>query len=134
MNNPLETMLQQVGLKSTAFAPTSRYYGIETATIGRHPNPDGPDDETAGTPANEPVAYLRRRFVPAAERFSLLQEHVVTDNERLDTIANHYLGDPERFWQLCDANNAIRPDELTETVGRRIRITLPEGIPGSNHA
>ena len=22
------------------------------------------------------------------------------------------------------------PDELTETVGRRLRITLPEGVPG----
>ena len=24
----------------------------------------------------------------------------------------------------------MRPDELTETIGRRLRITLPEGIPG----
>jgi hypothetical protein len=33
-------------------------------------------------------------------------------------------------WRLCDANGAMRPDELTETPGRRLRITLPEGIPG----
>ena len=25
----------------------------------------------------------------------------------------------------------MRPDELTETLGRRLRITLPEGIPGA---
>ena len=25
---------------------------------------------------------------------------------------------------------AMRPDELTETLGWRLRITLPEGIPG----
>jgi hypothetical protein len=28
----------------------------------------------------------------------------------------------------------MRPDELTETVGRRLRITLPEGIPGMPNA
>ena len=31
----------------------------------------------------------------------------------------------------CDANGAMQPDELTETVGRRLRITLPEGITGA---
>ena len=120
MNDSLQTMMQQMGLKSTPFAPTSRYYGIETATLT--------------TEQGEPVAFLRRRFVPAPERFSLLQEHVVTEGERIDTIANQYIGDPERFWQLCDANNALRPDELTETIGQRIRITLPEGIAGTTYA
>ena len=37
---------------------------------------------------------------------------------------------PRQFWRVCDANAAMRPDELTETIGRRLRITLPEGIPG----
>ena len=45
-----------------------------------------------------------------------------------------YLGDPEQFWRVCDANRAMRPDELTETIGRRLRITLPEGIPGAPNA
>ena len=44
-----------------------------------------------------------------------------------------YLGDPEQFWRLCDANAALRPDELME-VGRWLRITLPEGIPGIPNA
>lgn len=44
-------------------------------------------------------------------------------------LAARYIGDPEQYWRLCDANNAIRPDELIETVGRALRITLPEGIP-----
>ena len=120
MTDPLQTILQQVGLKSTGFPPTSRYFGISTATL-----------ESANA---DPVIYLRRRFVPPAERFSLLQEHTVTEGERLDHIAHQYLGDPERFWQLCDANNAIQPDELTEEIGKKIRITLPEGIPGTPHA
>jgi hypothetical protein len=25
----------------------------------------------------------------------------------------------------------MRPDELTEVVGRHLRITLPEGVPGA---
>jgi hypothetical protein len=62
----------------------------------------------------------------------LVQEHSVAEGERLDNITAQYLGDPEQFWRLCDANDAMRPEELTETVGRRLRITLPEGIPLSN--
>jgi hypothetical protein len=72
--------------------------------------------------------------VPPPERFALLQEHVVTQGERLDNITARYLDDPEQFWRICDANRALRPDELTETVGRRLRITLPEGIPGMPNA
>ena len=54
----------------------------------------------------------------------------MTEGERLDHIAAKYLGDPEQFWRLCDANGAIRADDLIEPVGRSIRITLPENIPG----
>lgn len=121
MTDPLQIVLQQAGLRTTPFAPTSRYYTTDVATH----TPDG---------SETPVVYLRRRFVPAADRFALLYEHTVAGGERPDTIAYQHLGDPERFWQLCDANTVIRPDELTETVGRRIRITLPEGIPGLPHA
>lgn len=103
-------------MKTDLFPPTSRYFGIETATLK-----DAKGRE---------IAYLRRRFVPSPDRFALLQEHTVTEGERLDNVTARYLGDPEQFWRICDANNALRPDELTETVGRRLRITLPEGIPG----
>jgi hypothetical protein len=99
------------------FPITSRYYNTATATL-----------ETAD---GKTIIYLRRRFVPPPERFELLFEHTVAEGERLDTIAAQYLGDPEQFWRLCDANNALRPEELLETVGRRLRITLPEGIPAS---
>ncbi len=97
------------------FPLTSRYYNIPIAEL-----------ETAD---GKKIVYLRRRFVPPPERFELLTEHAVTEGERVDTIAAQYLGDPEQFWRLCDANNAMRPEELIETVGRRLRITLPEGIP-----
>ncbi len=101
------------------FPITSRYYYIERVKLE--------------TPDGRKIVYLRRRFVPPADRFDLLQEHVVTEGERLDNITAEYLGDPEQFWRLCDANNAIRPDELTEEIGRRLRITLPEGIPGNSN-
>ena len=99
------------------FPPTSRYFGIEATSLTA-------EDGTI-------VAYLRRRFVPSPERFALLHEHVVTDGERLDQIAAHQLGDPEAFWRICDANSALRPEALTEQVGRRLRITMPEGLPGT---
>ena len=114
--DPLQSILQQAGLRATAFPPTSRYYGIETATME--------------TKDGESIVYLRRRFVPQPERFSLLQQHTVTEGDRLDNITNQYLGDPEQFWQLCDANNVLHPEELTESIGFKIQITLPEGIPG----
>jgi hypothetical protein len=120
MKDPLQAVLQPGTLKTTAFPTTSRYHGIETTT--------------RGTTEGKTVAYLRRRFVPRSERFSTLQEHTIAQAERLDNIASKYLGDPEQFWRLCDANDAMRPDELTQTIGRRIRITLPEGVPGAPNA
>ena len=98
------------------FPPTSRYYNlpIETLTAA-----DG-----------EQTPYLRRRFLPSADSFALLRMHVVADGERMDTIAAAELGDPQAYWRICDANNAMRPDDLTAVIGYSLRITLPQGIPG----
>ena len=102
------------------FPIKSRYYGIATVTL----------ETQDGTQ----IVFLRRRFVPPPERFDLLTEHTVSEGERLDNITALYLGDPEQFWRVCDANGVVRPAELTETVGRKIRITLPEGIPRTPNA
>jgi hypothetical protein len=102
------------------FAVTSRYHSLETA---EHKTPDG-----------KTIVYVRRRFLPLPERFELLQEHTVAEGERLDNITAHYLGDPQQFWRIADANNVMRPDELTDTINRKIRITLPEGIRGPQDA
>lgn len=123
MTDPQEALrqiLQPVGLKLMLFPPSSRYCGINTATL------EIADEKT--------IIYIRRRFCPPPERFALLQEHVVFQGDRLDNIAALYLGDPEQFWRICDANAAMRPNELTETIGRRLHITLPEGIPGTSNA
>jgi len=116
MNDSLQAILQGRALQDTLFPVTSRYHGIGTGKM----------EKRDGTT----VLYLKRRFVPQPERFSLLQEHVVTEGERLDNLAARYLSDPEQFWRLCDANRAMLPDELTETIGRRLRITLPEDVSG----
>jgi len=102
-----------------SFQPTSRYFAIETVALE--------------TPDGKIVRYLRRRFLPALDRFTFLQEHVVTQGDRLDNITARYLGDPEQFWRVCDANPIMRPEQLEE-IGRRIRLTLPEGIPGMPNA
>jgi hypothetical protein len=96
------------------FPPESRYHGLELAEL-----------EVSEFVS---VAYLRRRFVPGADRFALLIEHRVKEHERLDRITALHLGNPELFWRLCDANAAMQPVEL-ERFGRRLRITLPEGLP-----
>jgi hypothetical protein len=95
------------------FPPTSRYQGLELAEF----------ELSEG----RSVAFLRRRFLPPTSRFSLVQEHVVAQGERLDQVTAHFLGDAEQFWRICDANGVMRPNEL-EVFGRRVRITMPEGM------
>lgn len=112
------SFLQLSALKPPAFPETSRYHGIDTAVQ---------ETESGGR-----IVYLRRRFVPRPESFALLQEHTVSKDERLDNLTNQYYNDPEQFWKICDANGVLRPNELVETIGRKIRITLPEGIPGNS--
>ncbi len=96
------------------FEPTSRYYDIETVkmTVG--------DAEGARV-----ISYKRRRIIPSGETMTTLVEHTVTQGDRLDNLAARYVGDPEQFWRICDANNVLRPEELTEETGRIIRIGLP---------
>ena len=118
MDDPLQAILKFTA-KTTLFPANSRYHGIDTAKM------EAADGRT--------IIYLRRRFVPPPESFALLQEHTVTEGDRLDNLAARYLGDPEQFWRLCDANAAMRPEELTKTIGRRLRITLPEGILGGQN-
>jgi hypothetical protein len=94
------------------FPTTSRYYGIDTAVLK--------------TAEGKEIAYLLRRILPQAEKTVVMAVHTVTQNERLDNITARYLIDPEQFWRLCDANNAMRPEELTEEIGRILIIPMPQ--------
>ena len=118
--DPVQAFMQANALTAPLFPPTSRYYGIAAIQVVAA-------DGTV-------ISYLKRRFVPPPENFSALGEHLVVSGDRLDNLAARYLGDPQQYWRICDANAAMRPAELTETVGSRLRITLPEGVPGAADA
>jgi hypothetical protein len=105
----------QLAVPPVIFPPPSRYNGLPTASIII-------DGET--------ITYVRRRFCPHPEVLAGIAEHTVVQGERLDQIAARSLGDPVLFWRICDGNRAMRPEDLTETIGRRLVITLPEGVPG----
>jgi nucleoid-associated protein YgaU len=102
---------------SPNFGPTSRYAGVETTSW------QGPDGRE--------IVYLRRRFVPPLDRYAVVGWYVVAAGDRVDNIAAQQLGDAEQYWRICDANGAQRPTDLTQVPGTRLRITLPEGIPGA---
>jgi nucleoid-associated protein YgaU len=91
------------------FLPTSRYFDIPRATL-------------TGADGRE-VVYVRRRFVPFVRSGGGVT-YTVTQGDRLDNVAARTLGDPEVFWRICDANGAMRPDELTESTGRVLQIPL----------
>jgi hypothetical protein len=110
----LQALLQGSAPNTSQFAANSRYLNIPTAKVVL---PDG-----------RIVNYVQRRFVPPADQFVLLQTYTVVQGQRLDNIAALYLGDPEQYWRIADANGAMRPEELTDVVGAKLRITLPQGI------
>ncbi len=91
---------------------TSRYYSIETVTFA------GPDGRSH--------PYKRRRFLPQGESLTVLSEVTVTENDRLDLITARSLGDPLQFWRVCDANDALNPFDLTNEVGRRLVVPMPQ--------
>ncbi len=92
---------------------SSRYANVGTAEVilpdGRH------------------ITVLRRRWLPQPEDMQQTGIHTVEEGERLDNITAEYLGDPTKFWQLCDANGALHPEEL-EKCGKVLRIALPPGV------
>jgi hypothetical protein len=117
MTDPLKAFMQANALTAPAFAPDSRYHGLDTAQWTRA---DG-----------EQVVYARRRFIPQPDQFATQQEYRIQGGDRIDNLAAQFLGDAQQYWRLCDGNGTMRPDELTATVGRRLRITLPAGVPGA---
>lgn len=112
----MQALFQFAGLQPSLFAANSRYIGIATSTLL------AADGTT--------IAYVQRRFVPQPNQLVQLQQYAVVQGDRLDVLAAKFLGDPQLFWRICDANGAMRPEDLTSTVGTVLRICLPAGIPG----
>lgn len=114
ITDPLQALIDSANIPSHNLPVTSRYHTISTAMM------EGKDGES--------VIYLRRRFIPPPEHYSSQQQHTVADGERLDNITAHYIGDPEQFWQIADANQAMKPKELTEETGRKLKIPTASGF------
>ena len=95
------------------FDPTSRYSGLEIATLVVPDRDDGTRE----------IRYVRRRIIPPAGTSTTLVEHTVAQGERLDRITARYTADPTQFWRLCDTNNVMQPEELEE-IGRVIAIAI----------
>jgi hypothetical protein len=109
-------------LPSVTFPTDSRYYNSSTLSY------------TA--PNGRVITYLAQRFVPqpGTANFSTVAMHTVRSGDRLDLLAAKYFGDPLMYWLICDANGAIRPDQLLATPGKVLNITMPRGVPGVSNA
>jgi hypothetical protein len=94
------------------FDPTSRYNALETRTMLLK---DG-----------RMAAYKRRRFLPKAKDLAVMAELQPAPGDRLDLFASRTLGDPLAFWRICDANDAMDPNELIDGSGRAIRVPVPQ--------
>jgi len=119
MTAPLQALFGSAAFSSGPFDPTSRYNGIPLAT---RQTPSGP------------IVYVTRRFLPAYAGPAALQTHTVVQGERLDTIAARYLGDPTQFWRVCDANDTLRPADLSAAPGTALNIPVARGIVGAQSA
>jgi hypothetical protein len=97
--------------------PNSRYGGLPTQSFT--------------TSDGREIVYLSRRFVPRADVFTSIGVHRMKEDERWDQVAARFLGDPLLSWRLADANCVMDPREL-ERRGRRVIVTLPQGVLGGD--
>ena len=88
------------------FSITSRYANIADATY----------QDASG----RKFSYKLLRLIPAAPT---LLVHTFVQQDRLDLLAAKFYTDPEQFWRICDANFAMRPDDL-QHVGLVLEIPL----------
>jgi hypothetical protein len=96
------------------FDHTSRYYPLDTATWT--------------TADGRQLSYVRRRFLPQPDSLPPLTQVSVAQGDRLDLIAARTLGVAEQYWQVCDANYALNPFDLTGDAasGRVVRVPMPQ--------
>jgi hypothetical protein len=122
MNYPLAAMVNLGVVPPVTFPTDSRYHGFG---VQQYIAPNG-----------QVIPYLTRRIVPqpGAPNYAIINQYVVKQGDRLDLIAAKFLGDPLMAWLICDANGAMKPQDLIATPGRVLAITLPQGIPGGMNA
>jgi hypothetical protein len=116
MIDPVSFAFSAQDSRSETFADNSRYRGLP---LLKYVDANGVEQ-----------VYVGRRFLPQPETLAEVGRIDVQDGDRIDTIAGKVFNDPELWWRIADANRALTPGELTVLPGRRLRITLPEGMPG----
>ena len=118
MTDPIQLLIDAGAIPSSPFASNSRYSGVPLGVL-RHR-------------ADEPgQVFVTRRFIPPRESVAVAAQHLVRSGERPDSLAAAYLADPLLYWRIADANAVVDPNELTDTLGRRVAIPLPPGMPGA---
>ncbi|MBT9528180.1 MAG: Base plate wedge protein 53 [Rhizobacter sp.] len=114
MNDPIQMLIDAGAIPSVPFDAQSRYNGVPLAL------------HTA-RPGEPPLAYVKRRFVPAPSSVAVAARHVVSAMERPDLLGAKYFAEPLLYWRIADANAVVDPNELTDTMGRRILIPVIGG-------
>jgi hypothetical protein len=61
--------------------------------------------------------------VPPPPNEALLGYHILREGQRIDHLAFTYLKDPAGFWRICERNDAMLAEDLTE----RREIAIPGG-------
>ena len=86
------------------FTPDSRYADLATVTVR-----DGEGRE---------VTAVRLRRLPATPG----REVKVGAADQLDVISDQRYGDATRFWHIADANAELDARDLTQPVGRLLKV------------
>lgn len=115
MTDPVQLLIDAGAIPSTPFVPQSRYHGVPLAVLQRRSDEPG-------------LVYVRRRFIAVPSTLPISGRHVVSAQDRPDLLGAKYLGDPLLYWRIADANAVVDPNELTDTLGRRVDIPLPPGM------
>jgi hypothetical protein len=115
MTDPVQLLIDAGAIPHAPFEPQSRYAGLPLALW-------------QGDPGQPPVPYVLRRFMPAPGSLTIIARHAAATLDRPDLLGARYLGDPLLYWRIADANAVIDPNELTDTLGRRVDIPLPAGM------
>jgi hypothetical protein len=115
MTDPVQLLIEAGAIPSAPFVPQSRYHGVPLVLLHRQPGDPG-------------VPYVSRRFIPAPRTLEIAAHHLVAAQDRPDLLGAAYLGDPLLYWRIADANAVVDPNELTDTLGRRVAVPQPPGM------
>ena len=84
------------------------------------------EDAEYTTESGRVVIFRRRRILPRIEDLQMRGSVQVIPNERIDHLAARTIGDPLQFWQLCDANGVMNPQELLEDKKGLVHVPQPQ--------